>query len=88
MFQKQFFSYPKNTYLDGFWQSEKYFKSIESIIIEEYKPKESLNAENENWLKKIKSVNEGSPVVDLRGPNQLWPPLIGKTCVSFLKVFS
>jgi hypothetical protein len=57
LFQKQFFGYPKNTYLDGFWQSEKYFKSIESILIEEFKPSESLNDQNETWLKKIKSVN-------------------------------
>lgn len=60
LFQKQFFNFPENTYLDGFWQSEKYFKSIESIIIQEFKPKESLNAENENWLEKIKSVNSVS----------------------------
>ena len=27
---------PRNVYLDGYWQSEKYFKEIEHIIREEF----------------------------------------------------
>jgi hypothetical protein len=52
-FQKEFFNFPKNTYLDGFWQSEKYFKNIESILMEKFTPKETLNFENREWLNKI-----------------------------------
>ena len=52
-YQKKFLNYPKNTYLDGFWQSERYFKTIESILLKEFTPKETLNSENENWLNKI-----------------------------------
>ena len=39
---------PDNVYLEGYWQSEKYFKSIESIIREEFTvitPPDSQNAE-------------------------------------------
>jgi hypothetical protein len=32
-YQKEFLNYPKNTYLDGFWQSERYFKPIESVSL-------------------------------------------------------
>ncbi len=53
MFQKEFFNFPKNTYLDGFWQSEKYFKNIESILEKRFTPKETPNSENKDWLKKI-----------------------------------
>lgn len=52
-YQKEFLNYPKNTYLDGFWQSERYFKPIESILIKEFTPKESLNLDNQNWLNQI-----------------------------------
>lgn len=36
-------SYTDNTYLDGYWQSENYFKAIKGIILEEFKIKVSLN---------------------------------------------
>lgn len=52
-FQKEFFNFPKNTYLDGFWQSEKYFKNIESVLEKKFIPKEKLNTENSDWLNKI-----------------------------------
>lgn len=52
-FQKEFFNFPKNTYLDGFWQSEKYFKNIESVLEKKFTPKETPNSENRDWLNKI-----------------------------------
>lgn len=52
-YQKEFFNFPKNTYLDGFWQSEKYLKNIESILEKKFIPKEKLNTENSDWLNKI-----------------------------------
>ncbi|MCD6019422.1 MAG: hypothetical protein K0S53_2543 [Bacteroidetes bacterium] len=55
LYQKEFLNYPKNTYLDGFWQSEQYFKPIESILLNEFTPKDKLNLENEDWLRKINS---------------------------------
>lgn len=34
-YDTDFFSYPKRTYLNGFWQSEKYFAHIRSTLLEE-----------------------------------------------------
>jgi len=53
LYQKEFLNYPMNTYLDGFWQSERYFKPIESVLLKVFTPKEHLNSENQNWLNKI-----------------------------------
>lgn len=52
-YQKEFLNYPENTYLDGFWQSERYFKDIEALLVKEFTPKDKLNVENESWLYKI-----------------------------------
>ena len=49
-YQRMFSSFPKNTYLDGFWQSEKYFKEIESLIKAEFQLKEALNETNKHYL--------------------------------------
>lgn len=54
-YHKQFLNFRKNTYLDGFWQSEKYFDRIKSILFKEFIPKEPLNTENIDWLDKIKA---------------------------------
>lgn len=59
-YQNQFLNYPKNTYLDGFWQSESYFKPIESILLKEFTPKGNLNSENKNWLNKISTCQSVS----------------------------
>ena len=59
-YQKEFLNYPKNTYMDGFWQSERYFKPIESLLLAEFTPKEDLNSENQNWLNKISTVESVS----------------------------
>lgn len=41
-----------NVYLDGFWQSEKYFENIKQIIQKEFSPRIKLDKKN-NDLKKI-----------------------------------
>ncbi len=46
---------PDNTYLDGHFQSEKYFKSIESIISKELTFKLPLTDENNFWKQKIEN---------------------------------
>ena len=46
-----------NVYLDGHWQSEKYFKSIENIIRSEFVIKTPPSAMNARYLERIKSVN-------------------------------
>ena len=42
-----------NTYLDGFWQSEKYFKGIENIIRQEFSLKKEFSGMDEGALKQI-----------------------------------
>lgn len=54
-YNNQFLNFQNNTYLDGFWQSEKYFENIKPILCKEFSPKEPLNSDNNKWLDKIKS---------------------------------
>ena len=53
-------SLPDGAYLDGYWQSEKYFKRIESIIRNEFALSELPNQENQNLIKRINSCNSVS----------------------------
>lgn len=57
LFHDKFYSYPKNTYLDGFWQSEKYFKPIRSVLLEELSLKNGLTEEAQALADKIISSN-------------------------------
>jgi hypothetical protein len=59
-YHKEFLSYPANTYLDGFWQSEHYFKPIESILVNDFVLKDPLNRENKDWLKQIENTESVS----------------------------
>ncbi|MCA6379552.1 MAG: alpha-1,2-fucosyltransferase [Cytophagales bacterium] len=54
-----FFDQPKRgfVYLDGYWQSDYYFKSIESVIRKEFQMKEIHDDENKAWAKEIQSRN-------------------------------
>jgi hypothetical protein len=59
-FKEQFFPYdPRiemitdNVYLEGYWQTEKYFKSIASIIRSEITLKEEMNGKNRDLKEKI-----------------------------------
>lgn len=44
-------------YLDGFWQSERYFNSIRDILLKEFTFKEAADAENSRMLSRIGSCN-------------------------------
>jgi len=46
-----------NVYLEGFWQSEKYFKPIENIIRSEFVIKTPPSAMNARYMERIHSVN-------------------------------
>lgn len=59
-YQKQFLNFPKNTYLDGFWQSERYFKPIREKLLQEFTSKVSLNSANTAWFDKIKNTESVS----------------------------
>lgn len=45
----------KNAYLQGYWQSEKYFKNIREIICKEFALKNEYNIEEKEITKEIKS---------------------------------
>lgn len=49
-----------NCYLDGYWQSEKYFKVIKNELIDIYNLKEKIDAENSNVLDHISHSNSVS----------------------------
>ncbi|MEI8390618.1 MAG: alpha-1,2-fucosyltransferase [bacterium] len=56
-FDSKVLDLPDNVYLDGYWQSEKYFKDIETIIRKEFTFKETPDDTNQELLDKIKSSN-------------------------------
>lgn len=45
-----------NVYLEGFWQSWKYFDDIRSVLLEEFRPKKILNKRNLEYKKQILST--------------------------------
>lgn len=56
-FDRNVFSVPTNTYFDGFWQTEKYFKNIEKEIRQELTLNKPLSPYSKDMLNKINSVN-------------------------------
>jgi hypothetical protein len=56
-YNKEFLNYPKNTYLDGFWQSELYFKHFEAIIKNDFSFNQNIVDLNKHLLSKIESCN-------------------------------
>ena len=60
IFNKEF----KNFYLDGFWQSDKYFENIKKIIIKELTPKQELLKKNYELFNNIR--NSQSVCVTIR----------------------
>ena len=48
---------PENSYLEGYWQSEKYFKEIETVIRAEFTFKNDLDEKARELASRIQSVN-------------------------------
>lgn len=59
-FNPSVFTITGDAYLDGYWQSEKYFKGIEKEIREEFNPKDSMSDAAERVLDSILSTNSVS----------------------------
>jgi len=59
-FDKKFLAQPDNTYLDGWWQNERYFKKIRPTLLEEVELKTGATGKNAQWLKQIKETNSVS----------------------------
>jgi len=50
----------KNCFLSGYWQSERYFQNIQSVIREEFRFKPLTDPKNIEWLNKIENENSVS----------------------------
>jgi hypothetical protein len=48
---------PRNVYLDGYWQTEKYFREIENVIRREFSFKAEPNSQNAEMANGIRHVN-------------------------------
>ena len=59
-FDQSIINAPKNAYLRGYWQSEKYFKPIENIIRQDLKLKEPQDKKYQNLLERITRCNSVS----------------------------
>lgn len=60
LFHANFNSYKDNTYLDGFWQSEKYFSAIRPQLLKELTIREVLPEALNVYLQQIKNSNSVS----------------------------
>jgi hypothetical protein len=59
-FMKEFYSYPKDVYLNGYWQSEYYFEPVEAILRKEFTLKEELTGEHAELAKRIRNSDSVS----------------------------
>jgi hypothetical protein len=56
-FDSKYFSVPSHAYLEGYWQSEDYFKEIESTIRKDFSFKEHLDAKGSDLARNISLAN-------------------------------
>ena len=56
-FQEEYLNYPNNIFIQGWWQSEKYFSEIENIIRQEFTLKNPLEKNSSYWEHKILSAD-------------------------------
>lgn len=59
-YHRQFKNYPSDTYLDGFWQSEKYFSEQEPLIRKEFQFRQSVKDAGAEWLPRVSKNNSVS----------------------------
>lgn len=68
-----------NIYLEGYWQSEKYFQDISSEIREQFQCKDLFSDYQKTVLHEIESCNSVSVHIR-RGDYLLWPETYGDIC--------
>lgn len=59
-YNHNFFELPSNIYINGYWQSEKYFKNIKSIILNDFTFESPLEGMNKEMSEKILSSDSVS----------------------------
>jgi hypothetical protein len=60
IFNKDFYQQPSNTYLFGYWQSEKYFVNIRNLLLEELSVKTPIPTRTAEVVKLMKSTHSVS----------------------------
>ena len=83
-FYPELLTAPKNAYLDGYWQSEKYFKDIEDIIRAEFTFIKDLDEKCQSLARKIQSVD--SLCVHVRRGDFVANPTHGTMSVQYYQV--
>jgi len=59
-FDSTVFECPRNTYLKGYWQTEKYFADIRGILLKDFSLKVAINPNCSWFIKEIKNSNSVS----------------------------
>ena len=75
-FNKEILTEQRNIILDGYWQSEEYFKDIRDIILDDLTLLSSPDKENEKMLKRINNSNSVS--LHVRRADYVSNPLLQK----------
>jgi hypothetical protein len=75
-YDKALFNTAVNTYIDGYWQTEKYFISIRNILLKEFTPKNEPNDINRNILNEI--TNTDSVSIHIRRGDYISNPLVNQ----------
>lgn len=60
IYDKSMFADKKDIYFEGFFQSEKYFKHLREKVLNDFKLKEPLDKNNQEFLERIKNSNSVS----------------------------
>lgn len=60
IFDSKYLNIKNNSYIQGYWADERYFKKIGSILRKEFTPKKKLDKKNLQILEKIKKTNSVS----------------------------
>ena len=75
-FNKEILSEKGNIILDGYWQSEEYFKDIRDIILDDMTLLSTLDKENKSMLKRINNSN--AVCIHIRRTDFVSDPLLQK----------
>ena len=59
-------SLPQNSYLVGYWQTEKYFSEIRSLLQHEFQPKAPITARGQETSRKIQAEGDKSVFLTVR----------------------
>lgn len=59
-FDQNILNCPNNIYVDGYWQSPKYFENIRAVLLKELSLKKPLNENEKDFFKKIKNTESVS----------------------------